>query len=115
MATGKWFRKNPGFEEEADDKPKMWFANSLGYTYRLLSDNPYEGARSLLVENKGQSFSGALYDAFPEVGEVINKELGSGSPQWKRVNSLRRFGYGEEGTIAKLEIMRMVKSYKWKQ
>ncbi len=72
--------KNPGFEEEADDKPKMWFANSPGYTYKLVSDNPYEGRRSLLIENKSESFesfSGTLFDAFPKVGEVINKELGA--------------------------------------
>ena len=70
--------KNPGFEEEADDKPKMWSANSPGYTYKLVSDNPYEEERSLLIENKDESFSGTLFDAFPKVGEVINKELGAG-------------------------------------
>ncbi len=46
-------------------------------TYKLVSDNPYEGGRSLLIENKGESFSGTLFDAFPKVGEVINKELGA--------------------------------------
>lgn len=70
--------KNPGFEEEADDKPKMWSANSPGYTYKLVSDNPYEDERSLLIENKDESFLGTLFDAFPKVGEVINKELGAG-------------------------------------
>ena len=70
--------KNPDFEEEADDKPKMWSAKSPGYTYRLVGDNPHEGERSLLIETKGEGFSGTLFDAFPKVGEVISKELGAG-------------------------------------
>jgi len=55
-----------------------------------------------------------------EVGDIIvsidgvpaeriltnEEEYISGSPQWKRVMSLRRFGYGVEGTTAKLEIIR---------
>ncbi|MCP4258895.1 MAG: peptidase S41 [Planctomycetes bacterium] len=70
--------KNPGFEEDTDKRPKIWFANSPGYTYKLISDNPYEGERSLLIENKDEDFSGTLFNALPKVGEVINKELGAG-------------------------------------
>ncbi len=70
--------KNPGFEEETAGKPKKWFANSPGYSYKIVSENPYEGGRSLLIENQSEKFSGTLFDAYPEVGEVINKEIGKG-------------------------------------
>jgi len=46
-------------------------------------------------------------DSIPVEQILLNEEeYISGSPQWKRVNSLRRFGYGKEGTTAKLQIMR---------
>jgi hypothetical protein len=67
--------KNPGFEEDINTRPKGWFANSPGYTYKLISDNPYKGEKSLLIENKVEDFSGTLFNAIPKVGEVINKEL----------------------------------------
>lgn len=67
--------KNPGFEEEGNGKLQTWSAKSPGYTYTLVGENPYEGERSLLIENKGESFSGTLFDAYPKVGEVINKQL----------------------------------------
>jgi len=35
-----------------------------------------------------------------------DEEYISGSPQWKRFRSLAQFGYGDEGTVAKLEIKR---------
>jgi C-terminal processing protease CtpA/Prc len=35
-----------------------------------------------------------------------DEEYISGSLQWKRIKSLRRFGYGDQGTIAKLKIKR---------
>ncbi len=70
--------ENPGFEEEANGSPQMWWAESPGYTYELVSDNPHKGQKSLLIENMGQSHSGALFDELPEVGDVVNKELGAG-------------------------------------
>jgi C-terminal processing protease CtpA/Prc len=41
------------------------------------------------------------YQALLDVEKFI-----SGSPQWKRYKSLIRFGYGEKGTLAKLEVLR---------
>ena len=67
---------NPGFEQETNGKPKMWWATSPGYTYKLVSDNPREGEVCLLIENKGQDFTGTLFEQFPKVGENINKEIG---------------------------------------
>jgi C-terminal processing protease CtpA/Prc len=37
---------------------------------------------------------------------INDEEYLSGSPQWKRFRSLAQFGYGDEGTIAKLKIKR---------
>ncbi|MBL7129538.1 MAG: peptidase S41, partial [Ignavibacteria bacterium] len=72
--------ENPGFEEEHLGKPKMWSAESPGYTYKIENDNPQIGKNCLLIENKGEGyiFKGTLFDEYPKVGEVVNKELGSG-------------------------------------
>ncbi len=70
--------QNAGFEVEAGGRPKMWFANSPGYEYKVVSDDPHEGEHSLLIENQGKSFSGTLFDRYPEVGEVVKKKLGIG-------------------------------------
>ena len=47
--------QNPGFEEEAEGKPKIWSAASPGYVYRVISENPHEGERSLLITHKEES------------------------------------------------------------
>jgi hypothetical protein len=46
-------------------------------------------------------------DGIPAKQMLLDEEeFISGSPQWKRVQSLRRFGFGKEGTTAKLRILR---------
>ena len=66
---------NPGFEEEDNGRPKIWLANIPGYTYKITHNNPREGDKCLLIENKGEGF---LFEEYPLVGEVINKELDGG-------------------------------------
>ena len=68
--------KNPGFEEEDEKhKPKEWLHASPGYVYQITKEELYKGERSLLLECKGESFSGKLFEKHPEVGEVVNKKL----------------------------------------
>jgi Tol biopolymer transport system component/DNA-binding winged helix-turn-helix (wHTH) protein len=51
--TGAWAPiaiKNPGFEDdEAGQAPKGWSAPMSGYTYRVVSESPYKGKRSLQI------------------------------------------------------------------
>lgn len=71
--------KNPGFEEEDKiDKPKDWFFSPGGGTLSVTQDEPYEGENCLLIESEKSVFSGHLFKQRPEIGEVINKDLGPG-------------------------------------
>ena len=68
--------KNPGFEEEDEKaKPKDWFHARPGYDYQITKEESYKGKKSLLIAHKERRFKGELFEKYPEVGEVINKEL----------------------------------------
>lgn len=70
---------NPGFEEdEINEKPRFWGAQSTGYFYKVQGENVRSGAKSLLIENRTTVYTGQLFDAVPEIGEVINKKLDAG-------------------------------------
>jgi len=51
----------------------------------------------VIISIEGTNAEQALIDA---------EQYISGSPQWRRVNSLRRFGYGKEGTTVNFKVMR---------
>ncbi|MGB6866642.1 MAG: S41 family peptidase [Candidatus Aminicenantaceae bacterium] len=70
---------NPGFEEgEMDKKPRSWGAQSAGYMYKVQGENARSGEKCMLLESQSTTYSGKLFDKFPDVGEVINKELDAG-------------------------------------
>jgi hypothetical protein len=70
---------NPGFEEnKMDKKPRSWGAQSQGYIYSVQGENSRTGNKCLHMINRTTSYSGKLFDEFPEVGEIIHKELASG-------------------------------------
>jgi len=55
-SSGEWETieiQNPGFEEDLDSQPGGWDTPSDGYSYRRSNDSPYEGQRSLLIEDSG--------------------------------------------------------------
>jgi len=71
--------ENPGFEKgEEGGKPDSWRADTPGYSFKLSTDMPYEGEKCLLIEDEPEVFSGKLFEKQVEVGEVFQKELGSG-------------------------------------
>jgi C-terminal processing protease CtpA/Prc len=65
---------NPGFEdgEEGGTLPG-WYTGG-----RPTSDNPHGGERSLLLQEQRAVLTEPLFDAHPEVGEVIEREIGAG-------------------------------------
>jgi C-terminal processing protease CtpA/Prc len=70
---------NPGFEEgEKDGKPREWLTPTPGYSYRVTSESPHSGDLAVLIQNETLVLSGPLFDAHPEVHEVIEKEIGAG-------------------------------------
>jgi C-terminal processing protease CtpA/Prc len=65
---------NPGFENgEEGGRPPGW-----GTGGRLTSENPHGGGRSLLLQEQSTVLTDPLFDAHPELGEVIEKEIGAG-------------------------------------
>jgi C-terminal processing protease CtpA/Prc len=79
--TGEWESidiNNPGFEKENNGNPVSWNMTSPGYTYLLTTDKKWDGEKCLLIENKGVVFKGMLFNEYPKMGEVINKELCDG-------------------------------------
>jgi C-terminal processing protease CtpA/Prc len=70
---------NPGFEDgEAGKKPQSWGAQSPGYIYKTQTENTYSGGKCLHMESRSTTYSGKLFDAYPQVGEVIHRELDAG-------------------------------------
>ncbi|HSG81713.1 MAG TPA: S41 family peptidase [Gemmatimonadota bacterium] len=70
---------NPGFEEgDSDAAPPGWAVASPGYVFRLDTDVLRSGARAISIEDGWEAVSGWLFDAHPELGEVIEAEIGLG-------------------------------------
>jgi C-terminal processing protease CtpA/Prc len=70
---------NPSFEEDKiNKKPQSWSAQSPGYLYRVLAENAHSGEKCLFLENRSTVYSGKLFEAFPEIGEILHKELDAG-------------------------------------
>jgi C-terminal processing protease CtpA/Prc len=70
---------NPDFEEgDTDKKPRSWSAQSPGYVYEVQGENTRSGVRCLHIKSMSTVYSGQLFDAVPESGEVIEKELDAG-------------------------------------
>jgi C-terminal processing protease CtpA/Prc len=67
---------NPGFE--AAETPVGWSAQSRGYAYTVTSENAAEGHRALRIAATTMTLSGALFDALPASGEVVDRPLGRG-------------------------------------
>jgi C-terminal processing protease CtpA/Prc len=68
--------KNPGFElGDVGQQPKHWGARSQGYRYKVQKQDPVVGEKCLLIESMGQKITGPIFDKYPEVGDVVNKEL----------------------------------------
>lgn len=69
---------NPGFERMDDyARPTMWSADRPGYAYYITDEVKTEGEKSLRIESFLENFRGMLFDKYPKIGEVINKELGA--------------------------------------
>jgi hypothetical protein len=79
---GTWERVevvDPDFEDDEDGStPAGWWAASPGYRYRVTSENPHGGGRSLLMEDAPSVVTEPLFDAHPEVGELTEEEIGAG-------------------------------------
>jgi C-terminal processing protease CtpA/Prc len=69
---------NPGFEDDENNRPKMWQLGSNEYAYRTDRANPYEGNKALLIESRADGYSGSLFAESPRIGEVVSKELDGG-------------------------------------
>lgn len=70
---------NPGFEEgEEGGKPTEWLTPHPGYSYRVTSESPHGGDLAVLIENETVAVSAPLFDAHPQVHEVIESEIGAG-------------------------------------
>lgn len=68
--------KNPGFEMgEAGKQPELWFSRSPETIYSLITEDPLKGKMSLMMESISKTFSGKIFDRYPEPGEVVNKKL----------------------------------------
>jgi C-terminal processing protease CtpA/Prc len=68
---------DPGFEEnEIDKKPGSWGAKSPGYIYKVKAENAHRGEKCLLLESRSTVYSGRLFEKSPDVGELVQKELG---------------------------------------
>lgn len=69
---------NPGFEEgDIEKSPSHWKSQTQGFKILLKSDASYSGRNCLLMKNDIQVFTGKLFEEHPEVGEVIEKQIGS--------------------------------------
>lgn len=67
---------NPGFEDgEIGGKPQSWSAQSPGTIYQVQGENACSGEKCLHMESRRTTFSGQLFNAYPQVGEVIHKDL----------------------------------------
>lgn len=70
---------NPGFEQaDTLGQPEGWGTPSRGYDYVLDSEHPHGDSTALLIRIEPDWFTGELFEARPAIGEVIEKELGSG-------------------------------------
>ena len=83
QSNGGWEQieiSNPAFDREKDGKPVGWYAESARYTFRLVDDNPVRGETCLLIAAKRevQIVTEPQFDAMPEAGELIRKNLGAG-------------------------------------
>jgi len=75
--TGEWEAvriSNPGFEEGEEGRPLPgWFTGG-----RLTSEDPRSGERSLRLQAQRTVLTDPLFDGHPEVGELVEKEIGAG-------------------------------------
>jgi len=70
---------NPGFEDgERGRTPPGWSAVSRGYRYELTEEGPRSGELSVLIEDVPVILTEDLFEVYPTVGEVIEKEIGAG-------------------------------------
>ncbi len=70
---------NPDFElDEVGKMPQSWSTQNQGYIYKIQTENAYSGGKCLRMESRSTTYSGKLFDAYPQVGEVIHKELDAG-------------------------------------
>lgn len=68
--------KNGDFELSTKDGfPESWSVSKEDHISKTTSDDFYTGKKSLLIQNKLQTFNGALFEKYPNVGEVINKKI----------------------------------------
>jgi len=71
--------RNPGFEDdETEQKPKFWCAQSSGYKYTVQEIDVAEGIKCLLLENRSVKYRGKPFAEHPQIGEMISKEIGAG-------------------------------------
>jgi hypothetical protein len=81
-AAGEWQSidiGNPGFEDgDEGESPPEWITPRPGYRYEVTSSDRYRGDRALLIERTPTIPSLPLFDAHPQFGEAIARELGSG-------------------------------------
>jgi C-terminal processing protease CtpA/Prc len=113
--SGDWQSErinNPGFEEgDIGKKPRSWSVQGSGYQYNVQNENARDGGRCLHIKNRSMIFSGQLFDAIPEIGEVFTKELDAGlscsiplslySEESKTLGADERYPY--ENLISELE------------
>jgi hypothetical protein len=90
--SGQWqpiSLQNPGFESGDSDAPLLpWKmkerdyyydqTENLTYTFKVTTENPYEGKKCLLIESPYTYLEGKLFDKHPLPGEYVDKELDSG-------------------------------------
>lgn len=90
--SGQWHPislQNPGFESGDNDAPLLpWKmkekdlfsekTENLTYTFKVTTENPYEGKRCILIESPYTYLEGKLFDKHPLPGEYVDKELDSG-------------------------------------
>ena len=70
---------NPGFEDgEIDKEPDLWGTKSPDCIYKVLGEGARTGKQCLHMETRTTFYSGKLFDKFPDVGEIIKKELDAG-------------------------------------
>jgi hypothetical protein len=103
--------KNPGFEESDNEGPLHWFYQSpynAGHSILLSEENPFEESRSLSIQKKESYFTGTLFEAVPEAGESIIREISPGLfcrvPLALLADEERTLGGGDADTLLKLQV-----------
>lgn len=90
--SGQWHPislQNPGFESGDSNTPSIpwkmkergYFSaktENLTYTFKVTTENPYEGKKCLLIESPYTYLEEKLFDKHPLPGEYVDKELDSG-------------------------------------